>query len=250
MTKFFHNKTALITGASRGIGAAIATALAEENCNLILTCNHSTEELISFSRRLAEEYPIRCDAYAADASSPEAIESLFREIENSNSNNSIDFLINNAGISYVGLLQDMTIQEWQQVIGTNLNSVFYTSKYAIPIFLRKGAGRILNISSVWGNQGASMEVAYSASKGGLNSFTKALARELAPNHIPVNAISCGVIDTKMNACFSAEDMEALKNEIPASRIGRPEEVAALAVKILEAPDYMTGQIITIDGGWT
>lgn len=110
-------------------------------------------------------------------------------------------------------------------------------------------GRIINISSVWGQAGASMEAAYSASKGGVNSLTKALAKELAPSNIQVNAIACGVIDTDMNRCFSPEEMASLIEEIPADRIGRAEEVAALAGQLITAPAYMTGQIITIDGGW-
>ena len=116
--------------------------------------------------------------------------------------------------------------------------------------LRKHTGRILNISSVWGNVGASLETAYSASKGGLNAFTKALSKELAPSNIAVNAIACGVVDTDMNAVFSTEDMDELKKEIPADRIGTPEEVAKLVSLVLKAPLYMTGQVITLDGGWT
>ena len=115
--------------------------------------------------------------------------------------------------------------------------------------LQKHSGRIINISSVWGNVGASMEVAYSASKGGVNSFTKALAKELAPSNIQVNAISCGVIDTAMNHCFSPEEMDALRQEIPADRLGQPEEVGQLVLQLIQAPAYLTGQILTIDGGW-
>jgi len=144
----------------------------------------------------------------------------------------------------------MADEEWDDVIGTNLSSAFYTCKHAIPIMLRKHSGRILNISSVWGNVGASLETAYSASKGGLNAFTKALSKELAPSSISVNAIACGVVDTDMNAVFSEEDMDELKKEIPADRIGTPEEVAKLVSLVLKAPLYMTGQVITLDGGWT
>jgi 3-oxoacyl-[acyl-carrier protein] reductase len=144
----------------------------------------------------------------------------------------------------------MSDEEWNDVIGTNLSSVFYTCRAAIPLMLKKQNGRILNISSVWGNVGASLEVAYSASKGGLNAFTKALSKELAPSQIAVNAIACGVIDTDMNSGFSAEDMDELKKEIPADRIGTPEEVAKLVSLVLKAPLYMTGQVITLDGGWT
>ena len=143
----------------------------------------------------------------------------------------------------------MTWEDWQNVINTNLNSCFLTCRAAIPLMLQDHAGRIINISSVWGKVGASMETAYSASKGGMNALTKALAKELAPSGIQVNAIACGVIDTTMNACFTEEERAALQEEIPADRFGKPEEVAQLALHLAQAPDYLTGQIITLDGGW-
>lgn len=116
--------------------------------------------------------------------------------------------------------------------------------------VKKRKGKIVNISSVWGNIGASMEVAYSASKGGMNAFTKALAKELAPSNVQVNAIACGVIDTEMNQCFDKAEKAALRDEIPADRFGRAEEVAALAMQLIQGNEYLTGQIITLDGGWT
>jgi 3-oxoacyl-[acyl-carrier protein] reductase len=143
----------------------------------------------------------------------------------------------------------MSVDEWQKVLNTNLSSAFYTCKYAVPLMLHAHSGRIINISSVWGNIGASMEAAYSASKGGLNSFTKAIAKELAPSNIQVNAIACGVIDTEMNQCFSEEERRVLRDEIPADRFGSAEEAAQMVVSLLNAPDYLTGQIITLDGGW-
>ena len=115
--------------------------------------------------------------------------------------------------------------------------------------VHRKSGKIINVSSVWGNVGASMEVAYSAAKGGVNSFTKALAKELAPSNIQVNAVAFGVIDTQMNACFSEEEMEILREEIPADRIGSAKEAAEMILKILESPAYLTGQVITMDGGW-
>lgn len=162
---------------------------------------------------------------------------------------SIDILINNAGISHIGLLQDMSIEEWNQVLNTNLTSAFSCSKYAIPDMITRKQGKIINISSVWGCSGASCEVAYSASKGGLNLFTQALAKELAPSNIQVNAIACGCIDTQMNACFSEEERATLTDEIPAGRFGMPEEVASLVLTLAEGNEYLTGQIITLDGGW-
>jgi len=180
---------------------------------------------------------------SGDMGDPEAVDRLFDGL------NRLDVLINNAGISHIGLLSDMSVSQWRRVMSTNLDSCFYTCRRAIPLMVHAKQGRIINISSVWGQAGASMEAAYSASKGGVNSLTKALAKELAPSNIQVNAIACGVIDTDMNRCFSPEEMASLIEEIPADRIGRPEEVAALAGQLITAPAYMTGQIITIDGGW-
>ena len=235
--------TAFITGASRGIGRAIAERFAASGYDLILTCSKTIEELNTFSAELSEKYGISSLAIQADMGNADDVARLFSEI------GKLDVLVNNAGISYVGLLSDMSVADWQRVMAVNLDSCFYTSKHAIPLMLQKHSGRIINISSVWGNVGASMEVAYSASKGGINAFTKALAKELAPSNIQVNAIACGVIDTSMNACFSQEDMNALTEEIPADRIGKPEEVAQLALQLAQAPTYLTGQIITLDGGW-
>lgn len=236
-------KTALITGASRGIGAAIATAFAKEGYHLILTCSKSMKELESLCASLKQEYGVSCEAVLTDMGDYEQVQALFSHISH------LDVLVNNAGISRIGLLTDLSVEEWHRVMSVNLDSLFYTCKHAIPLMLQKHAGKIINISSVWGNVGASMEVAYSASKGGVNSFTRALAKELAPSNIQVNGIACGVIDTSMNACFSQEELDALREEIPADRLGSPTEVAALALQLASSPSYMTGQIITIDGGW-
>lgn len=237
------NKTAFISGASRGIGKAIAEAFAVHGYDLILTCIQNIDTLNELANTLSAKYHISCRTYQADMGNFEDVQKVFAEITH------LDVLINNAGISYVGLLNDMTPDQWHKVMHTNLDSCFYTAKLAIPLMLKNHSGRMINISSVWGNVGASTEVAYSASKGGVNAFTKALAKELAPSNIQVNAIACGLIDTDMNKCFSAEDLEAVTAEIPADRIGRPEEVAKLALQLAEAPSYLTGQILTIDGGW-
>ena len=149
----------------------------------------------------------------------------------------------------MGLFQDMSDEQWTRMIQTNLSSVFYTCRQVIPDMVHRQQGCILNISSVWGNTGASTEVAYSAAKGGVNAMTRALAKELAPSHIRVNAIACGFIDTEMNGFLSADDREALFEEIPAGRAGTVQEVADLVRRILDAPEYLTGQIITLDGGW-
>ncbi len=240
-------KTVLITGASRGIGRAIATAFAKEGCNLVITCSKSETELLELKKELEEKYAVDVLASVGDVSDYSYVEQLFSHIEKRF--NGVDVLINNAGISYVGLLTDMTIDDWNHIVGINLTSVFSTSKLAIPYMLSKKAGKIINISSVWGNVGASCEVAYSACKGGMNAFTKGLAKELAPSNIQVNAIACGCIDTQMNACFSEEERALLAEEIPAGRFGMPEEVASLALSLASGNEYLTGQIITLDGGW-
>lgn len=238
-----HTKTALITGASRGIGKALAEAFAAAGYDLYLTCIHSEELLHSLCRRLSEQYQIRCIPFVGDMGDYETVKQLFSGISH------LDVVINNAGISHIGLLSDMTPAQWHHVMATNLDAVFYTSKLAIPLMLQKKSGRIINISSIWGNAGASMETAYSASKGAVNSFTRALAKELAPSGICVNAIACGVIDTDMNRCFDEEEMQMIIDEIPADRLGRPEEVADFALQLADSPSYLTGQIITLDGGY-
>lgn len=236
-------KTALVTGASRGIGLSIATILAQNGYHLHLTCKNSYKQLLDVAKSLSETYNITCQAHKTDMSNFAEVWTLFSNID------SLDVLINNAGISHIGLLQDTTVDEWQKVIDTNLSSVFFTSKMAIPKLLENKSGAIINISSIWGDVGASMEVAYSASKGGVNAFTKALAKELAPSNIAVNAISCGVIDTDMNKCFSKNEMAALIEEIPANRLGTPQEVAELTLQLIHSPKYLTGQVISINGGF-
>lgn len=234
---------ALITGASRGIGRELSKVLAGAGYDLILICRKSEEEIQALAGELKKQYGIECQAVLCDVSKREQVEMLFEQTGD------VDVLINNAAVSYVGLLAEMTTEEWHQVIDTNLNALFYTCKAVIPGMVHRKSGKIINVSSVWGNVGASMEVAYSAAKGGVNSFTKALAKELAPSNIQVNAVAFGVIDTQMNACFSEEEMEILKEEIPADRIGSAKEAAEMILKILESPAYLTGQVITMDGGW-
>lgn len=241
-------KCALITGASRGIGKAIAVEFAKNGYSLVLNCRHSKELLLELKQNLQTSYGTDILASVGDIGDFCYVSSLFQEIKEQF--DGVDVVINNAGISHIGLLTDMTPDEWQIIINTNLSSVFYTSKLAIPYMLSKQCGKIINISSVWGNVGASCEVAYSATKGAVNAFTKALAKELAPSHIEVNAIACGCIDTEMNACFSVEERMALEEEIPAGRFGLAEEVAKLAFSLASGHNYLTGQIITLDGGWT
>ncbi|MCD8039497.1 MAG: SDR family NAD(P)-dependent oxidoreductase [Lachnospiraceae bacterium] len=238
-----ERKTAMITGASRGIGKAIARELAGKGYDLFLTCRRNEQMLSEVGRGLEREFGIHCRTDCFPIYMEERLAMLFEDIPY------LDVLVNNAGISHIGLLADMSFDQWQEVINTNLSACFLTCKYAIPEMIRRKKGKIINISSVWGNVGASMEVAYSASKGGVNAFTRALARELAPCNIQVNAVACGVIDTDMNRCFDREDMDELISEIPADRMGNPDEVAALVGMLCSGNEYLTGQIIALDGGW-
>ena len=236
-------KRALITGASRGIGAATARILAKEGYDLCLVCRTSEREINQIKAEVEREEGISCQVFLCDVSDPKQVETMVKQA------GEIHVLINNAAISYVGLLTDMSLEQWHQVIDTNLNSLFYFCRLIVPQMIKRQSGKIINISSVWGSVGASMEVAYSAAKGGVNSFTRALAKELAPSGIQVNGIAYGVIDTEMNRCFSKENMRALREEIPADRIGSTEEAAQMIRQVLNSPDYLTGQIITMDGGW-
>ena len=239
-------KVVLVTGASRGIGKAIAIKFAKKGYNVIINCAHRERELLQAQKEISS-YQVGCTAFLGDMGKMEDCEKLFALIRKQYG--SLDVLVNNAGVDYIGLLQDMTSEDWDRIIRTNLTSVFNCCKLAIPMMLSAGSGKIVNISSVWGNVGASCEVAYSATKGGINAFTRALAKELAPSNIQVNAVACGAIDTEMNGHLSDDDKASLAEEIPAGRFGDPQEVAELVKSLSGMNSYLTGQIITLDGGW-
>lgn len=243
-----EQKNAIITGASGGIGTALAKAFAKAGYSLVLLGNRATDRLERLTEECNREGSAPAFCLSGDISHAATARKLMEQAVSKLS--TVDLLINCAGISHIGLLTDMSDDEWENVIDANLSSVFYCCRSVVPHMVRRKAGRILNISSVWGSRGASCEVAYSASKGAVDSFTKALAKELAPSSIAVNALACGMIDTPMNACFSPEEVKSICDDIPAGRMGTPEEVAKAALLLAEAPAYLTGQIITIDGGWS
>lgn len=242
-----RHEVALITGSSRGIGSAIAAEFARAGYAIAINCRQSEMELISFAEELKNKYHVPCLPLTGDVSDESFVAEAFTRIEQQLG--AVTILVNNAGISHIGLLSDMSLETWERVIKTNLTSVFCCCRRAIPNMVRHKYGKIINISSVWGIVGASCETAYSASKGGVNAFTKALAKELAPSNISVNAIACGVIDTQMNQCFTKQERAALEEEIPAGRFGNVREVASLALSLVDSSSYLTGQIISLDGGW-
>lgn len=239
-------KTVFITGASRGIGAACARRFAKAGYHVFINCKQSIGILHDLRDELRENGGT-CDALTGDVGDPGQVEAMFSTIRQMVGG--LDVLVNNAGIAWLGLLTDMTNADWDRMIGTNLSSAFYCSRAAIPYMVSQKQGRIINISSMWGRTGASCEAAYSAAKAGLNGLTMALAKELAPSNIQVNAVACGVIDTDMNGCLSEEDKSSLQEEIPAGRFGTPEETADLVFDLAENHPYMTGQILGFDGGF-
>ena len=240
-------KVALITGASRGIGRAIAIEFARQGASVII--NYSSD--YDGAKETLEEVK-KLNGYGiiikGDISSFDNCNIIVEEILKTMGK--IDILVNNAGISYIGLFMDATEEEIQKIISTNLLGAMYLTKHVLKDMISRKSGNIINISSMWGEVGASCEVLYSTTKGGLNLFTKALAKEVAPSNIRVNAISPGVIDTKMNSFLEEEEKKSLEEEIPLGRFGNPSEIGKLAVFLCsEDSSYITGQIIRADGGF-
>lgn len=240
-------KTVLITGSSRGIGAAIAQRLNDEY-KIVINYNNSKDQAMNLLENLRKTNP-NVIAVKADVSKEEDVNMLFDLAEKNFSH--VDILINNAGISHFSQIQDIEYETWKKVINTNLNSVFLSSKRAIPNMIKNNYGVIINMSSIWGDFGASMEALYSTSKGAINTFTKALSKELAPSGIRVNAIAPGIVDTDMmRNDFSYQELEELKKEVSVNRFAKPEEIADLINYLIsDQASYITGDIIHINGGF-
>ncbi len=239
-------KTAIITGASSGIGKSTALLLAKDYDYIAICCKNSSAQLHEVAD-VVRQSGATCATFIGDISDyafvADMVSTVIADVGH------IDALINNAGISSVGLFTDTTPDIWRQIIDTNLSSIYNTCHCAIPHMVHEKAGRIINVSSVWGLVGASCEVAYSATKGAINSFTKALAKELAPSNIAVNAVAFGAIDTTMNGHLSKEELTALADEIPIGRMATSDEAALCIKNLLTMPTYLTGEIIKFDGGW-
>jgi 3-oxoacyl-[acyl-carrier protein] reductase len=238
-------KWACVTGASRGIGAAIAVSLAKAGFHLFIHYHASLQEAQAVAERCRNEGSqtllVQADLAAADG-----VERMFSQFPYP-----VDVLVLNAGISGYGLVQDVTAGQWEAMMNIHVRAPFFCAKTALPHMIRQGWGRIITVSSIWGITGASYEVLYSTAKGAVISFTKALAREVAPSGITVNCIAPGLIDTDMmTGSFTDEQLDFIKEEIPAGRMGTPEEVAALAAFLVsDEAAYLSGQVISPNGAW-
>ena len=238
-----QEKTVIITGGSRGIGANISTELATMGYNVVLNYNKSEESALKIKNQLKGK---NIEIFKADVTKREEVKKLIEFTIQKYGK--IDVLVNNAGISQIKMFTDITDSDWNNMIQTNLTSCFYTTQEAVKYMINNKSGCIINISSIWGSVGASCEVHYSASKAGLDGMTKALAKELGLSNIRVNSIAPGIIDTNMNSELSKEDVESIQNEIPLQKIGNPQSITN-CVKWLIEDDYTTGQVIAINGGW-
>lgn len=240
-------KCVVITGASRGIGRQIALDFALENYNIVANYNKSIDKAESLKKEILSKGG-NCETFKADVSEESEVKNLFTFAEEKFGY--VDVLVNNAGISYQGLLNTMSLEKWNEIIKNNLTSVFLCSKECINIMIKKHKGSIINIASVWGISGSSCEAAYSASKGGIIALTKALAKENSLSGIRVNCISPGVVNTDMNNIYTKEDMENLKEEIPLKKIAQPFDISKTAIFLAsEKASYITGQNIVVDGGF-
>ncbi len=240
-------KTAIVTGGATGIGAATVRALCKQGYSVAIVYNSSEENALALSSGLIydgfDAFPVKADVRNPDEVN-EAVNRVFRL------NRRIDVLVNNAGLSLSKLTQDVTDAQWADVLGVNLSGAFYFCRAVLPHMIRAQAGRIVNIASMWGQAGASMEVAYSAAKAGVIGLTKALAKETALSGVTVNCVAPGAVDTAMMASFSEADVQALCEEIPVGRLGTPEEVAgAVAFFTAEENGYITGQVLGVNGGF-
>lgn len=238
-------KTVIVTGGAKGIGRAISCEFANSGYNVLINYKTSEKQAQNLKEELTKQGK-NVEIYKADLCNKEEVENMIQyAIEKYQT---IDVLINNAGISQIKPFAEIEENDWDNMINTNLKTVYLTTKAVINHMIRNQNGSIINISSIWGITGGSCEVHYSAAKAGIIGMTKALAKEMALSNIKVNAIAPGIIDTDMNSELSQEDIEELSKEIPLKRVGTPQEIAKTA-KWLAETEYITGQVIRIDGGW-
>jgi 3-oxoacyl-[acyl-carrier-protein] reductase len=241
-----EKKIIIVTGASRGIGKEIAKTLAKEGHTVIANYNKSEKEAQKLKEELKKENK-EIEIYKADISKEEEIKKMVEYTIKKYKK--IDILINNAGIDKIQLSTEVTKKDWDEIINTNLYGTFYITQQVTKNMIQNKKGKVINISSIWGQIGASMEVVYSISKAGVDGLTKALAKELGPSGIQVNSIAPGFIQTEMNAEYNKKELEEIKYEIPLQKLGECEDIAR-CIKWLIEDKYVTGQIIAINGGWS
>lgn len=239
-------KVILVTGGAGDIGENIVKTLARKDYQVILNYNRSEQKSIEIKEELNKEN-IHIDIIKADLRDKKQVDNMVNEILNKY--NKIDVLINNAGISRVNLFTEIEEDEWNEVIDSNLKTAFLTTQTVVKNMISNKEGLIINISSIWGEIGASCEVHYSVSKAGMDAMTKSLAKELGPSNIRVNSIAPGIINTKMNQNLSQQELNDIKEEIPLMKIGNPIDVSR-CIEWLINDEYTTGQIISINGGWS
>ncbi|WP_307894425.1 elongation factor P 5-aminopentanone reductase [Bacillus swezeyi] len=240
------SKLALVTGASGGIGQSISEKLAQSGFDLLLHYNANKKEAVSLGGRLADTYGIQTEIIHSDLSGPDGVETVSASI----GGRALDAIVLNSGQSFHGLITDMPDTAVQEMVQLHVSSPFLLTRNLLPAMLRKKSGAIVAISSIWGETGASCEVLYSMTKGAQNLFVKALAKELAPSGIRVNAVSPGAVKTKMMGAFSKEEEEMITEDIPMGRLAKAEEVAdAVEFLLSEKASYITGQILSVNGGW-
>ncbi|KEO83204.1 elongation factor P 5-aminopentanone reductase [Tumebacillus flagellatus] len=246
-TRPLAGQTAIVTGASRGIGAAVAVGLARAGADVVVNYRRNAEMAESVAA-ICRQHDVRALAVQADVSQAADAEALVQTASVNFGTPSI--LVNNAGIAHTGLLLDMTEEEWDAVMTSNLKAPFLCTKAVLPHMIRAQYGRIINLSSMWGLAGGSCEAAYSASKGGVIALTKALAKEMGPSGITVNAVAPGAIQTDMLENLSDEDLALLADETPVGRLGTAEDVAhAVTFLALPASSFVTGQVLSPNGGY-
>lgn len=238
-------KNIVVTGGSRGIGKCLVENFAKAGHNVVLNYNKSKKQAEQIKNELAEQ-GIKIEIFKADVSKKEDVVKLIKfAIKNMGG---IDVLINNAGIAKLQMFQDVTEEDWNEIMDTNLKSIYYTIQEVMPSMIQKKSGCIINISSMWGSVGASCEAVYSASKAGVDAITKSLAKELGPSNIRVNSIAPGVINTDMNSILDEKIKEEIKKETPLQKIGEPIDIYRCAKWLVE-DEYTTGQVISVNGGY-
>ena len=242
----FKDKVAIVTGGTRGIGKAIVLELAKNGCNVVFNYNKNADAASALVKEI-ESMGQKAISFQVDAASFEGAKNMVKEVKNTFGR--MDFLVNSAGITRDKLLALMGENDWDEVIDTNLKSVYNFSKAVITQMIKQKSGSILNITSVSGLMGMAGQVNYSSSKAGMVGFTKALAKEVGKVHVTVNAIACGFIETDMTSALPQEYKDKMIEMIPARRFGKPEEIAKIAAFLLsDDAQYITGHVISVDGG--